>query len=53
MSTSTTTATYIIDASEQTFATEVLERSKSVPVVVDFWADWCALAGYWGLCWKN
>jgi putative thioredoxin len=41
MSTSTTTATYIIDANEQTFATEVLERSKSVPVVVDFWADWC------------
>ena len=41
MSTSTTTATYIIDAYEQTFAAEVLERSKTVPVVVDFWADWC------------
>lgn len=41
MSTSTTTATYIIDADEQTFAAEVLERSKTVPVVVDFWASWC------------
>jgi putative thioredoxin len=41
MSISTTTATYIIDAYEQTFAAEVVERSKSVPVVVDFWADWC------------
>jgi len=26
----------------QTFATEVVERSMQVPVLVDFWADWCA-----------
>ncbi len=33
---------YIIEVDENSFATEVLEKSKSVPVVVDFWANWCA-----------
>jgi putative thioredoxin len=31
----------IIDVSERDFQAEVVERSHQVPVVVDFWAEWC------------
>jgi putative thioredoxin len=31
----------IIDVTEATFQTEVLERSLQTPVIIDFWADWC------------
>jgi putative thioredoxin len=32
---------WIVDADEATFQRDVVERSRQVPVVVDFWATWC------------
>ncbi|OZM82063.1 tetratricopeptide repeat protein [Pseudonocardia sp. MH-G8] len=32
---------FVVDATEQSFQADVLERSLQVPVVVDLWAEWC------------
>ena len=32
---------YIFDVTRETFETYVLQNSHKVPVLVDFWADWC------------
>ncbi len=31
----------IIDIDQEQFVQEVVEKSKTVPVIVDFWAPWC------------
>jgi putative thioredoxin len=31
----------IKDGTTQTFAADVIEASRTVPVIVDFWAEWC------------
>lgn len=39
--TPTAATTDIIDGSDASFMADVVEASKTVPVIVDFWATWC------------
>ena len=32
---------FIVDINEDQFVEEVIEKSKTTPVIVDFWAPWC------------
>lgn len=32
---------YILESTGRTFDTDVIEASRQMPVLVDFWADWC------------
>jgi putative thioredoxin len=34
-------STHVFDAGEANFTTDVVEASQAVPVLVDFWAEWC------------
>ena len=36
-----TTGDLVIDTTDATFVQDVIEASKEVPVIVDFWAPWC------------
>jgi len=31
----------VIDVTDASFMVDVIQRSSTVPVVIDFWADWC------------
>jgi putative thioredoxin len=32
---------HVIDVTDESFNTDVLDRSRNVPVIMDLWAEWC------------
>jgi putative thioredoxin len=41
MSTASDKSPWVIEADDQTFQQLAVERSRELPIVVDFWAEWC------------
>ena len=41
MSDPITTSSFVIEVTAKNFQEDVIDRSNSVPVVIDFWAAWC------------
>lgn len=41
MSTASDKSPWVIEADDQTFQQLAVERSRALPIVVDFWAEWC------------
>ncbi|HEY9131791.1 MAG TPA: thioredoxin [Dyella sp.] len=39
--TSATAPTHVFDVGQENFESEVLQASLEVPVLIDFWAEWC------------
>jgi len=38
---SSSSSEFVIDVTDATFQDEVLQRSLTTPVIIDFWAEWC------------
>jgi putative thioredoxin len=39
---SSTESPWIINTTDETFEADCIQRSRELPVVIDFWAEWCA-----------
>jgi putative thioredoxin len=37
----TSSSAFVFDVTEATFESDVIQKSLTVPVILDFWADWC------------